>query len=632
MSMHMHRLSFLSVLLGAAALVGCEEDPTPIGPGPIGGSPPTGNQETTISPVRPPAISGGTLMVTSNGLRAVAADPDRDRIVIVDLQSDDVLATIPLEAGAEPGRVVEDSQGRAHVALRGGGGVVTLDLQTGEVLAERAVCTAPRGVATFKPTDEGAETLIVACASGELVELEAAPTGGVVEKILLEPDLRDVVVTGDGTRAGRRLLVSSFRSATVQAIDSDGAVINSGKPSGYENVFTLQRFAPNVAWRMVPTPDGAAMIHQRASLGEVEIAPEETGGYGGQVFDCGSTITNAAVSRFDSLGNPTMPENRGGLGPVLLPVDIAISDQPDPSWGTRLVAAIGAGSDQLMIGTLEQIEGTDACDDNFFEGPVAFVGPEPIAVDFGNADPISGEPPVVVVQIREPAMLAVFDSATLVWKKQIALGGAARIDSGHKLFHRNPELPTTISCASCHPEGGDDSHTWSFTEIGGRRTQSLRGDVTDTAPFHWDGDLEDFSHLMSTVFVDRMGGVPQTDARVDALNTWIAKIPNIDTPEPADSEAVARGKALFESEAVGCATCHSGARLSNNTSTPIGKGKATQVPSLVGIRYRAPFMHDGCAKTLADRFDPTCGGTDHGEIDGLDAGQLDDLVKYMESL
>ena len=43
-------------------------------------------------------------------------------------------------------------------------------------------------------------------------------------------------------------------------------------------------------------------------------------------------------------------------------------------------------------------------------------------------------------------------------------------------------------------------------------------------------------------------------------------------------------------------------------------------------------MHDGCAKTLADRFDPTCGGTDHGEIDGLDAGQLDDLVKYMESL
>ena len=99
-----------------------------------------------------------------------------------------------------------------------------------------------------------------------------------------------------------------------------------------------------------------------------------------------------------------------------------------------------------------------------------------------------------------------------------------------------------------------------------------------------------------------------------------------------DPAAVERGKALFESEEVGCATCHNGPRLSNNTTVEIGKGKPTQVPSLLGIRYRAPFMHDGCASTLADRFDDACGGTAHGDVSQLDDAEIADLVAYMDSL
>ena len=103
---------------------------------------------TTYSqPAAPPAITGGTLLVLSDGKTAVAADPDRDAIYVVDLSSRTVTQTIALEPGDEPGRLVQDAAGRVHVALRRGGAIVTCDPATGKVLARRPVCAAPRGLA-----------------------------------------------------------------------------------------------------------------------------------------------------------------------------------------------------------------------------------------------------------------------------------------------------------------------------------------------------------------------------------------------------------------------------------------------------------------------------------------------------
>jgi hypothetical protein len=36
--------------------------------------------------------------------------------------------------------------------------------------------------------------------------------------------------------------------------------------------------------------------------------------------------------------------------------------------------------------------------------------------------------------------------------------------------------------------------------------------------------------------------------------------------------------------------------------------------------------------TLLDRFDPECGGSRHGHVEGLEASDLDDLVAYLETL
>jgi hypothetical protein len=66
----------------------------------------------------------------------------------------------------------------------------------------------------------------------------------------------------------------------------------------------------------------------------------------------------------------------------------------------------------------------------------------------------------------------------------------------------------------------------------------------------------------------------------------------------------------------------------------VGTGLKLQVPSLRGLAWRGPFMHDGCANTLAGRFDAaTCGGGDkHGVTSHLMPAQIADLTAYLSSL
>jgi hypothetical protein len=95
----------------------------------------------------------------------------------------------------------------------------------------------------------------------------------------------------------------------------------------------------------------------------------------------------------------------------------------------------------------------------------------------------------------------------------------------------------------------------------------------------------------------------------------------------------ANERVLFESVSVGCSGCHAGPKLTSNQNVYVGTtatGVTLQVPSLHGVGYRAPFIHNGCAR---DRFDPSCGGGDlHGNTSQLSDEQIGDLVAYLNSL
>ncbi|HEX2678168.1 MAG TPA: cytochrome c, partial [Polyangiales bacterium] len=235
---------------------------------------------------------------------------------------------------------------------------------------------------------------------------------------------------------------------------------------------------------------------------------------------------------------------------------------------------------------------------------------------------------VLVVQQREPAGLAFFDVSS---QEQVSIDFAqpSVADTGHTMFHAR--AGAGVACASCHAEGGDDAHVWTFAKIGPRRTQHLRGGILGTEPFHWNGDMKSFEQLMNEVFVGRMVGFSPTAEQRDALSHWIDKQPALHAT-PDDGLAVSRGQTLFESKDLGCTSCHAGSHLTNNATADVGTGAMLQVPSLRGVSFRAPFLHDGCAKTLRDRFGSCGGGDSHGHTSQLSDADLKDLVAYLESL
>lgn len=589
--------------MGAAGLfVGCSDEVAPP------------DELMAEAEAAPPPISGGTLLVSSDGKTAVAADPDRDRIWIVDLASRALRHEVKLAAGDEPGRVIEDGKGHAFVALRSGGAVVKIDESTGDILMRREVCPAPRGMAY----DAAKDVVHVACAGGELPTISAAD-GKPLRLLRLDRDLRDVVVDGD------RLLVSRLRAADVLVVSATGQVSERvGLPPTGVDGLVPETFEAAVAWRMISAPGGGVvLVHQRATTKHIELEMPSAYGGGGGHGPCGppgtgqspivySDITSLSPGADGALAVDAL--RSGSLPRAALPVDVAVSSDGNS------FAAVSAGAKRVFISSPSSLG----------HGPPIDCGPEepgehpvpghPTAVGFVNASD-------VVVQLREPAGLYFLPDGGML---QFPAATARHV--GHNIFHLAPKTSGSLACASCHPEGREDARVWEFNPIGPRRTQSLVGGIMTTAPLHWDGDFANMSGLMTEVFGRRMGGTPPGPYPLERLEAWLDAIPPLPHSQVADPEAVSRGEAIFNDEAVGCASCHGGAQYTNSQNAFVGTGKAFQTPNLIAVADRAPFMHDGCAPTLRDRFGACGGGDQHGKTSGLSEQQISDLVAFLESL
>jgi DNA-binding beta-propeller fold protein YncE len=534
------------------------------------------------APPMPLPLSGGTLIALRDGATAVAADPELDALYVVDLNARRA-TTVALHAGDEPGRLVEDGAGRVHAALRGGGAVVRVDPASGSVIARRPVCAAPRGLAY----DAAEDAILVACAGGDLVTLTAS-LDAEKRRIKLDRDLRDVVATATGA------LVSTFRSAEIITLDHDGKEVERRRPASFALGKAI--FEPDVAWRMVPLASGGvAVAHQRATTHAIDIAPSVPVPYGGTTPECSAGISHAAISVIPAAGSP------GGATPMLqaaaLPIDVAVS--PDETQ----VAILSGGNSDVLHGSLQTATNVD---------PLTASTCSPLDRDHFESGAIA-------IAFDPTGRLLVQTRGRELWigGKRMLLTGIALDDTtipshpGHDVFHRPPG-GGSLACASCHPEGREDGRVWSFADVGPRRTQSLAGDITGTAPFHWSGDLADFTALMSEVFVRRMGGSAGNVVGDGVqVSRWLATVKAVPTDAPADPAAVERGRALFLSAEQECATCHSGAKHTDNKTVDVGTGEMLQVPWLVGLPLRAPYRHDGCAATLRDRF-TTCADEKHG--------------------
>jgi hypothetical protein len=566
---------------------------------------PPGGSDPTLRPIVHqvvPLVGGG---IAAGAEWVGAVDPDDDLVELEHVTTHDE-QVLQFEDGSAPAAIAWTSSAsepeRAHVLLRGNGARAVVEPgATGDdptLLRLAGICPAPRGIAW----DDLRDLMWVACAGGELVS--STSDGVIVATFWLDPDLRDIVVLADG-----RAMVSRMRAAEVLIVDLDkGAVTARFTPPEQGDAFE-RPFVPRVLRRMVPLPDGGAIaLYQTHDTKTVPTSgpdeQEDDATYGGDGNDCGSIVRTVMAEVSPDLGFTSAKIVDAQQGYI---VDVV------QTGGWREILATAKG----IVKTLMQsasVGGNETCVAPVFtiEAPVVPTGLT-----------VHGED--VWVTTREP-----FTSSTL--KTFEAFSGLSPGVTPLRMFH---DSPAGIACASCHAEGGDDAHTWTFAGFGERRTQALGGIlVSETAPFHWSGELPTFDHLLADVGVGRMGLEKPTQAQSAGLQEFLDLLPAAPpSGPPADPALVVEGAVLFGDETVGCTECHSGWRYTNGDSADVGTGGTFQVPSLIGVGARLPLMHDGCAQTLRQRFDDVvCGGDAHGNTASLTSPQIDALVAFLASL
>jgi hypothetical protein len=590
----------------------------------------------TLEPV--PPISGGTLAVAADASVAVASDSDRDLVYLVEIETDQVF-TLALPADSEPGRVVLDDLGQAHIALRSAGKLARVDIATRELELSEPLCQYPRGLAYSATVG----SVFVACADGQLLQLQAADHA-VLSREWRATDLRDVVL-GDGDTP----IVSRFRSAGLLWQSPDGEAEQRPPELSWPalNMSASSDAAPSLlatrasfAFRTVAAPDGTFwMLHERVQVDEVRDDD-----YTGEANGCGPVV-QPALTHFGATAEPIAADSLQLHATSAPAMDMAISK--DGSWlalATPSAFAQNRPSAQLhafdRLSLQARIERPTGTGD--FQNTADQTCPTPelvglsydaqaIAVAFDAADRL-------YVQNRYPARLDIVQvSAQMAAgirpkQRSITLNRDEFRDLGHEWFH-GEIASRSVSCAACHAEGLADAHTW-LTQAGPRRTPSLRGGIAQTAPFGWQGGYQHLNTLVEHVVDKNMNGY-LPDAAISAIASWLDRLPALPLAPPnAQAEAAAiSGKTLFESAALGCATCHAGPQLTNNQSVDVGSGGIYQVPSLLGLGLRAPYMHDGCAENIDALFkQPECARTGHAQLGMLSAEDAANLQAYLLSL
>ncbi|TNF31835.1 MAG: hypothetical protein EP329_11730 [Deltaproteobacteria bacterium] len=224
-------------------------------------------------------------------------------------------------------------------------------------------------------------------------------------------------------------------------------------------------------------------------------------------------------------------------------------------------------------------------------------------------------------------------------------------------FARNARMSHAgqFACNSCHFEGTEDKLTWFITN-GPRQTPALAGRLIDTAPYNWNGTKDDLQGNMVQT-VERMGGEGLTAAELADLEQYLLygleapPNPNVAADGQLDAQQLL-GRDLFNREDTGCVACHRGAAFTDGFSHDVGTvsdaerrvreleeamGVAPEAelgrfntPTLRGLFYTAPYLHDGSAPTLRDVLDRT--GDTMGHTSHLSDAEKDALVAYLKTL
>ncbi len=660
----MKKLAAILALAAAALTVGaCEPTPKALRAG--------------VSPV------SGPIALSADDRSIVIAAEDHDAMLVVDRASREVVRRIAVGAG--PSHLIVDGN-RAIVSSRYGHEVTVVDIDSGTVQTVVAVGAEPMGM-TLLPGGRVA----VALGGAQAVAIVDLKAGAVQKTIpLSEPDPRAVAVLDNG-----ELYVSHMSSGRFSRVNIDTSVVRV-VDVGTRNEFGPRLVAEHLRSLTVDPATGHVLVAHsqanedtvRAPIGDPDVVVDDGGcGYTGCPTQLGAVVPGVTevdpeadvvvVPQPDAGANDpncmncdvaAMPEFRfggqaappsvlnpfdGRFGGVQLANPTALALFADGrgqlvvNMGTKNVVLLrrelkGQAADVVGVvkvgngadGVAVAHDGKTAFVWNHFDGTVSeltlpSVGRE---LDTRFADRDEGNAQFGAVPEFAAETFTVVEDALTV-----------EASVGRKMFHDATDsriaAQGAVSCASCHPDGRTDGRTWQFT-FGPRNTPQLGGNILDTAPFHWPGDVPTVAALNDMTVLPFMGGSGLDAGSFEFVAAFLATIR--EAPSAATTRDLTdlerRGEELFYSEATQCGTCHSGAHFTDNRSWDVGTRADDrdialfQTPVLRGLHRSAPYGHDGKYRDLRDLVDGLVRTDQMGKGSHLTDEDVDALVAYLNTL
>lgn len=598
------------------------------------------------------ARARGRVFVTLRAERAVAV-------------FEDVAGSLELQrkvdVGAEPFGVVASHDGaRVYVASSLSGRVDELDVETLEILRSWELTGEPRWLAIHP---EG-RRLYVGSAFGEAwswIDLENGQRhGGLLPSVFQQQVLStsagfeivdvklaaritgDPAISADGSRIYWPALYANTTTALAEFTETATASDTLGT-AGYQNRFnpvlvavpldvdgeplwmrgvampvSTSAFAglPNAGIRVASSyPSAAALADdERFAIVAIEgstavsiitlLDPATDGALGG--LTAGTPTGSAGAS--GSSGSLSIPAQRPGI----------VGSFGVGAGVVTFAVRTDAGPRGLVV------EGGRAWIDTFLARSVSALRLQPIEALLTTTDPQTLAMTTRSVEVERPIEITppVLDEATELGRRLFYTANDGRVSG----------VTSGVSCATCHMDGRNDGLSWTFTERGARQTPSLAGPVHLTEPLGWEGAVPTLLDEVMRTSTQRMGGVFLTAEDGENIAAYLRRARDVDVPERgATTPQVERGRALFERSDVGCARCHSGARLTDNQNHAVLDFEPTKTRSLVGIAASPPYLHDGSAKTLRDVLLRARDGT-KGDTSALSEEDLTDLEAYLKSL
>ena len=638
---------------------------------------PSCSLRATSMPARPlaPPRTGSTVALAAEGGRtlAFAADEDDGAVQVFDVESGAAVGGLPLDG--RPSTLMFLPDGRLVVLLRDRSQVQVMQTSGApghlETLCTADVASEPVGIALS--ADDA--TLLVTSGWGHALTAFDTRTLHKNFEVPLAREPRSVVVSDDGAFAyvshavGAHASKVDLRARAVEEVSlhqSDPerasrlkdlrAQLEGTKPSEDASdvedlkaqIRGLEDAQPSCqGFALAKSVDPVGRIYAPQVLVDPGDPSEHASGYGNDDVETES----ADIAVIDARAGQPLPASLAG------DTNQDSNGQTDENFAQRAecllprAAAFVTARKSLLVSCLgiDQVVEYDAVAPSPAHAErnrwTVAAGPNGIAVDPDKNRAVVwsqfertldvldlGQGEIVDDEGRSPAEVRRIALASTP-RKALSLQAAL----GRMLFHAvgDPRISRDgRACASCHPDGRDDSLVWA-TPDGPRRSIMLAGRLGATAPYAWNGDHEDLKAHLTTTF-DRLKGVGGVRGfELDALVAYIQSL--IPPPEGAAQHdaQVARGAELFASSEVGCASCHRGAIGTDGDRHDVqSRGQSDSVgsfdtPSLRFVGGRAPYFHDGRYRTLHELL--ASNDDKMGRTKQLSPQDLDALEAYLRT-